>query len=77
MDYRQDPRKTSTISPITSARLASGLTQAQLAERIGVAPQHIGRWERGERKPKFDALLRIADALNCDVNTLIERGGAQ
>lgn len=70
-DYRQEPRQTATTSPISSARIAAGLTQAQLAEKVGVAAQHIGRWERGERRPKIDALMRIAQALGCDVKELI------
>jgi transcriptional regulator with XRE-family HTH domain len=28
----------------------AGLTQAELASRIGVAPNTIARWERNERK---------------------------
>lgn len=70
-DRRKEPRQTSTVSPITQARMAAGLTQAQLADMIGVAAQHIGRWERGERKPKIDALMRIAQALGCSVTDLI------
>lgn len=70
-DRRKRPRHTATISSITSARITSGLTQAQLAERVGVAPQQIGAWERGERKPKIDALMRIAHALGCDVSVLL------
>ena len=70
-DYRQEPRQTSTSSPIASARIAAGLTQAQLADKVGVAAQHVGRWERGERRPKIDALVRLADALGCDVKELL------
>ena len=71
IDSRKRPRRTDTSSPITAARISAGLTQAQLAERIGVAPQQIGAWERSVRKPKIDALLRIADALGCDIKELI------
>lgn len=71
-DCRKRPRRTDSASPITAARLAAGLTQSQLAERVGVAPQQIGAWERGERKPKFDALMRIAQALGCSITDLIQ-----
>ena len=71
MSYQNEPRKTATKSPITAARIAAGLTQAQLAEKIGVAAQHIGRWERGERKPKTDALIRLSNALKCDMMDLL------
>lgn len=65
------PRNSGNVSLIARARLSAGLTQSQLAERIGVAAQHVGRWERGERKPKIDALIKIADALGCDVRDLM------
>lgn len=64
------PRNTGNSSPITRARMAAGLTQAQLAEKIGVLPQQIGSWERGERNPKLDALRRIAAALGCTIDDL-------
>lgn len=65
------PRDSGNVSLIARARLSAGLTQSQLAGRIGVAAQHVGRWERGERKPKIDALIKIADALGCDVRDLM------
>lgn len=70
MDCRKKPRKTPTASPITAARLAAGLTQSQLAALVGVAPQQIGAWERGERNPKTAALLSLASALKCPVEDL-------
>ena len=54
-----------------TARLAKGLTQAQLAEAIGVKPTQIANWEQGTRKPKVGALMKIADALGIDWTTLI------
>ena len=65
------PRRTND-SLIAQARLAKGLTQAQLAEAIGVKPTQIANWEQGTRKPKIDALMRIGDALGIDWTTLIQ-----
>jgi transcriptional regulator with XRE-family HTH domain len=36
---------------IIQARRALGMTQKELARRLGVDPGTLGKWERGERKP--------------------------
>ena len=48
---------------IKAARKAAGLTQADLANKVGVPYQSIGQWERDERNPKLETLERIAAAL--------------
>lgn len=67
---RSAPRKTND-SPMARLRMERGLTQGQLAELIGCYPKDISRWERGERKPKVENLIKIADALGCDLRDLI------
>ena len=70
---RRGPRGRGTQSPITRARMAAGMTQAQLAEAIGVKPQQVGNWERGDRNPKLSALERIASACGCSVQDLTRK----
>ena len=36
---------------IKALRKALGLTQAQLAKRLGIASYTVSRWERGEHRP--------------------------
>ncbi|TAK34538.1 MAG: helix-turn-helix domain-containing protein [Chloroflexota bacterium] len=48
---------------LIGARLAAGLTQKQLAERIGTTQPAIARLERGERWPSVETLYRLAKAL--------------
>ena len=48
-------------------RTAMGVSQRELAERCGTTQSAIARLERGGRPPRIDTLLRIADALNCDL----------
>lgn len=48
---------------IKNARLIVGITQAELARRLGVTPQAISQYERGEKKPKIETIKKIADAL--------------
>lgn len=43
-----------------------GLTQSQLAQRIGVQPNYIVYLEKGERKPSDRTVLKIARALDLD-----------
>lgn len=48
---------------IKNARLTVGITQAELARRLGVTPQAISQYERGGKKPKIETIKKIADAL--------------
>lgn len=52
-------------------RKKSGLTQAQLAELLGVHRTLIGQYERGVRVPKAGTIQRIANALNIPYLQLI------
>ena len=44
-------------------RKLRGLTQAQLAERAGVARRTVSRMERGDGEVRFEIFLRIVHAL--------------
>ncbi|HEY2355560.1 MAG TPA: helix-turn-helix transcriptional regulator [Gaiellaceae bacterium] len=52
---------------VAERRTEMGLSQRDLAERCGTTQSAIARLERGGRPPRIDTLLRIADALNCDL----------
>jgi DNA-binding XRE family transcriptional regulator len=43
------------------------LSQAELAELVGTTQSAIARLESGGRPPRIDTLLRIADALDCEL----------
>jgi transcriptional regulator with XRE-family HTH domain len=45
-----------------------GLTQQQLAKRVGVNQSEISKIERGAMAPGFRMLTRLADGLNADVD---------
>jgi putative transcriptional regulator len=55
---------------VRSARLESGLTQAQLAAAAHVGPNYVPRIERGEMTPSVDAAFRLAQALGVAVDDL-------
>jgi transcriptional regulator with XRE-family HTH domain len=58
-------KKTSTWAGYLRAlRHAQRLTQAELADRFGVAPPTISRWESGRQKPSFDAQRRLQSSID-------------
>ena len=44
-------------------RQRAGLSQKELADRMGTSAAMIGHYETGYRRPKYDTLSRIAEAL--------------
>ena len=52
-------------------REQSGLTQQQMADKLGVSRSAIGMYENGEREPNFETLELIADTFNVDMNYLL------
>ena len=46
------------------------VTQAQFAEKIGVGPDALSRFERGTATPKYERLPEIAEPLGCSVPDL-------
>lgn len=49
---------------IRRARRAAGLSQEELASRMGMSPQAVSKWEIGESRPTHLAFSRLARALN-------------
>lgn len=70
-DYLTSPRRTND-STLARLRMERGMTQGQLAEKVGCLTNDISRWETGARNPSGKSLLRIAAALNCTVDELLK-----
>ena len=52
---------------VAEQRKARGLSQAELAELTGTTQSAIARLESGGRPPRIDTLLRVAEALYCEL----------
>ena len=52
---------------VTERRIAMNMSQRELAELVGTTQSAIARLERGGRPPRIDTLLRIAEALDCEL----------
>jgi transcriptional regulator with XRE-family HTH domain len=56
---------------LRDARLSSGLTQLELAARLGVPQSFVSKYESGERRLDVLELRQVACALNCSVADLL------
>ena len=59
-------------SRIAEYRKRHSITQAQLAEKVGVTFQAVSSWERGECKPDLERLSLVAEALDTTIAGLTE-----
>ena len=57
---------------IAEARKKINISQAQLAERLFISPQAVGKWERGESVPDIITTNRLAEILAVDLNYFSE-----
>ncbi len=58
-------------SELRRRRTALGLTQAALADLLGITPTSVGRWERGEQRPSRSGQLRaVLDGLHTPLRVL-------
>lgn len=63
-------RKTTPNVRMKAARAALGLTQADLAQKVGVTRQTISMVEAGAHNPTLNLCLDICHALGTDLNFL-------
>lgn len=68
-------KKEDTDMPVSEVirrkRKELGLTQEQIAQRLGVSAPAVNKWERGSSYPDIAILPALARLLNTDVNTLL------
>ncbi len=58
---------------ISKWRRRKGMTQSELAEKIGVQTSTLGSYEINRREPPLKTLIAIADALHMSVDALLNR----
>ena len=72
-DCRADPREIADM--VRSARESCGLTQRELAMRMGSTQSTVARWETGEHQLTLATLDRIATALGVELRVHFGRSG--
>ena len=60
-----------TANRLIEYRKKSGLSQDQVAEKIGVSRQAVSKWERAEASPDTDNLIMLSKIYNVSLDELI------
>ena len=58
------------LKGLKAMRDAKDLSQADLAELVGVSSRQVGRWETGESEPLASLIPKICRALGCSLDQL-------
>lgn len=58
---------------IRRLRLAKRITQARLADRLGVSKQSVSNWENNNIQPSVELLEKLADYFAVSTDTLLGR----
>ena len=56
---------------IASCRKEQGMTQAVLAEKLGISDRAVSKWETGRSMPDSGIMLELCDLLKINVNELL------
>ena len=56
---------------IQEVRQLSGMTQSELAQKLGMTPKYISNIECGGKTPTLETFVAIANALQVDANALL------
>lgn len=54
-----------------------GLTQAELGAKAEIAGASVSHFETGQRQPSLESLVKLADALEVTVDTLLGRASIE
>ena len=58
---------------IKKCRKEAGLSQEQLADRLGVTRQSVSKWESGSAVPELVKLIALSDMFGVSVDYLLGR----
>ena len=56
---------------IASCRKEQGMTQANLAEKLGITDRAVSKWENGKSMPDSGIMLELCELLKINVNELL------
>ena len=57
---------------IAAFRRKAGLSQTELAEKLGVTSQAVSKWECGNAVPDIDVLLELSHMYKVTINEMLE-----
>ena len=59
------------MSKIKEMRTKRGMSQQDLADKLGVGRSTVTLWELGVNKPRADMLIALAKVFNCQVDDFL------
>lgn len=59
------------MNKIKELREKAKLTQAELADALGVKRVTVSQWERGENKPRIDTLIKMSQLFKVTTDYLL------
>lgn len=60
---------------LMTLRINAGWSQEDLAQRVGVPQQTIAFWEQTDKPPRSEILIKLAEALDVSIQTLLTENG--
>ena len=73
-EFRAEYERLGPGFEVARLRMLRGLTQAELAQRVGTHQSSISRLESGEREPSLSFLRRVVEALDGTESSCCSRG---
>lgn len=62
---------------MSTERLRRGLTQAEVARRVGTNPRQVWLWEKGQAAPSGKFIVPLCELYGSDVRYLLHREGME
>ena len=66
-----------TANRLVTLRKRSGLSQEELADKIGVSRQAVSKWERAESSPDTDNLIALASIYGIKIDDMLNNDTAE
>ncbi len=73
----RSPEYAALLDLVRDARLASGLTQKEICDRLGKPKNYLIKVERGERRLDVVELFALCEAMGADAQKLIREFAAR
>jgi transcriptional regulator with XRE-family HTH domain len=68
---RSSPRYLRLRALLAEAREAKGLTQVELASRLGRPQSYVSKYEAGDRRLDVVEFMEVANAIGCDPHVVL------
>lgn len=61
------------VNRVKELRTAAGMTQKALADQLGVTVPTVSKWERGQRTPELERVIRMTLIFGVPIEEIVQR----